>query len=169
MNIISEMDDKRLKNDKKEKLRKDKPRWERPKKRKGFTGKRKAEKPATPQDTAEQESNVDDASVVVTSDQPGPSCSSLPAPVFSSPPVISVMQSKQGEDLSVTPIKRKLTRKRKRESIIFSTKEVTVASGNKIIDSPILQELLHQVGACPSCHLGNLQLRQDNSKIKMRL
>ena len=60
------------------------------------------------------------------------------------------MQSKQGIDLSVTPL-----------SILFAPNEVTVASGNKIINSSFIQEFLCKVGVCSFCHLAKLELRQN--------
>ena len=106
----------------------------------------------------------------VSSDQPSASSSSeilLPAPILSDPDIVSVMQNKQGVDLSLTLLKERKTRKRTRESILFAPNEVTVASGNKVVNSSFIQERLCKVGMCS--YQGKLELRQDNKKLSETL
>ena len=75
----------------------------------------------------------------------------------------SVMEKKQGVDVQVTP--RKLTRKRKHDSSILSPDSVTPATGYKIVDSVILQNILNLISICPYCKVcGKLELKQDNGK-----
>ena len=78
---------------------------------------------------------------------------------------VSVMQKKIGELVQITPIKN--MRKRKRESAIFSTNDISPCDGYKIIDSSILQSVLNYISKCPNCGTEKtLDLKQNNKKKK---
>ena len=114
------MADERFNLEKKERNRKDKYKSIRKNKRKWLSGGRRYDvlTDANVYNEQQQQEGTSDAS----SDQPNASSSLeilLPAPVFPDHDIVSIKQSKQWVDLSVTPLKERKTRKRTRESSSF--------------------------------------------------
>ena len=113
------MTDKRFNLEKQERNRKYKYRSIKKNKRKGLSGVRyDAVTDANVYNEQQQQEGTSDAS----SDQANASSSLeilLPAPVFPDHDIVSIKQSKQWVDLSVTPLKERKTRKRTRESSSF--------------------------------------------------
>ena len=125
----------------KDRNRKDKYKSCRKHKRKGFQGRRpqQAENGENFMELSEAENHNNMVVVEI------PSCSTSRV---SELPVISeqntsVMSRKQTEELTVSPMKDRLTRKRKRESSLLSANTVSPIDGYKIIDSSILQNILN--------------------------
>jgi len=170
--------DKRFKDVKKPRNRIDKYKSIRKKKRRGFNGTKQ------PKENTQTNSNVDVVvksssissapAVVAVSQQPQSEATSSTANSnqndidTNTTKMVSVMHKKQQHKQPFSPVKGCQTRKRKRESSLFSPDIVTPISesGYKIIESGQLNSLMLAT-CCSVCKKDNtLEVRQNNMKRK---